>query len=294
MRVNAKIMHAFSVNETGGNPAGVVLNADELSNELKQVAAKSLGYPETAFVSRSAVAEFKLDFFTPNRQIPHCGHATIATFTYLKKHGFIGGSHSSKETIDGTREIFFKDGLAYMEQRRPATTFVDDELNSIMNSLNLAPDDLLPGKSPAIVNTGNSFLMVPLKNEKILASIEPDLDAISRISEPHNLIGFYPFALVPNSRIQATTRMFGPFYGIPEEAATGMAAGPLACFLFSTFGMIQPHFEIEQGRFIRPASSSMLFVDLVLNGDQIEKLYVGGDAYVSKEVDLELREKGKS
>jgi PhzF family phenazine biosynthesis protein len=289
MRVKAKIMHAFSVNGTGGNPAGVVLNADELTDELKQLAAKRLGYPETAFVSRSAVADFKLDFFTPNRQIPHCGHATIATFTYLKKHGLIAGSHSSKETIDGTREIFFRDGLAYMEQRRPATTSVEGELSSILNSLNLTTADLLPGKLPEIVNTGNSFLMVPLKNEKILASIEPDLDAISRISEPHNLIGFYPFALVPNSRVQATTRMFGPFYGIPEEAATGMAAGPLACFLFSKFGMTQPHFEIEQGRFIRPASPSMLFVDLVLNREQIEKLYVGGDAYVSKEVDLELR-----
>lgn len=286
MTIDAKIIHAFSVNQTGGNPAGVVLNADGLNREQKQSVAKELGFPETAFVSQSSVADFRLDFFTPVKQIPHCGHATIATFTYLKKNGLIKGDHSSKETIDGNREIFFRDGMAYMEQRKPIVRFVPDEIPAILQSLHLDYNDLLSGKSPAIVNTGNNFLLVPVKDEKILAAIQPDLDAISVISERYNLIGFYLFAPTSDANLQATTRMFGPYYGIPEEAGTGMAAGPLACHLYSEFGILQEQIQIEQGRFMSSPSPSLLKVELVIEKGQIDKLYVGGDAYVSKEISI--------
>ena len=100
-----KIVYAFSISGVGGNPAGVVLNADNLSIEEKQRIAGYVGLSEIAFVSKSNQADFKLDFFTPTRQIAHCGHATIATFSYLKKKGFVIGDRSSKETIDGSREI---------------------------------------------------------------------------------------------------------------------------------------------------------------------------------------------
>ena len=66
-----------------------MLDADRLTSQQKQEIATKVGLSETAFVSPSSVAEFKLDFFTPVKQIPHCGHATIGTFTYLKKNGMI-------------------------------------------------------------------------------------------------------------------------------------------------------------------------------------------------------------
>src|SRR5688500_18227218 len=99
MTVDVLIIHAFSIENSGGNPAGVVLHADELSSIQMQRIAKEIGYPETAFVSRSSLADFKLDFFTPTKQIPHCGHATIATFNYLKQTGVITKNDSSKETV---------------------------------------------------------------------------------------------------------------------------------------------------------------------------------------------------
>lgn len=288
MKITAKIINAFSVNGTGGNPAGVVLNADNFSNEQKQQIAKRLGLSETAFVSGSKVADYKMDFFTPVKQIPHCGHATIATFTYLKKMGLIENNNSSKETIDGIRQIFFKHGLAFMEQRKPTIRYLPDELEAILHSLQLASDDLIPGKLPAIVNTGNNFLMVPLKEEKTLAVVQPDLSAVSAVSEKYNLIGFYLFTPTGNAELHATTRMFGPYYGIPEEAGTGMAAGPLACYLYKEHGIRLETFHIEQGRFMADPSPSLLQVELVIVDGQIEKLYVGGDAYVSKQISITI------
>src|SRR6478735_8406637 len=135
--VNVKTVYAFSINGTGGNPAGVVLDADHLSNEEKQRVAAKLGLSEVAFVSQSVDADFKLDFFTPNRQIAHCGHATIATFSYLKQLGRIKGDHSSKKTIEGNRDIYFKNGFAYMEQTSPSYVHVENDVTEILESLSL-------------------------------------------------------------------------------------------------------------------------------------------------------------
>ena len=102
--IEVQILNAFVDNNTGGNPAGVVLNADDLSDQNKLDIAKKVGLSETAFVSKSKTEDFKLDFFTPNKQIAHCGHATVATFSYLKQIGALLKDNSSKETIDGKRK----------------------------------------------------------------------------------------------------------------------------------------------------------------------------------------------
>lgn len=82
--------------------------------------------------------------------------------------------------------------------------------------------------------------------------------------------------------------MFGPFYGIEEEAATGMAAGPLACFLFRVVNEKRERYVIEQGRFMNLPSPSHLHVHLTVKDGVIRNLYVGGDAYVKEERTIEI------
>lgn len=288
MQVKVHIINAFSINNTGGNPAGVVFNADYLTKEMKQAIAASAAFPETAFVSSSAVADYKLDFFTPIKQIPHCGHATIATFSYLKSTGQIARDHSSKETIDGNRNIEFRDGLAFMEQRSPTFHVPHDDQEAILRSLGISQNEIKPGLAPTIVNTGNSFLMVPVRDESILAGIEYERKGVYHVSEKFNLIGFYVYTQGPNKSIDATARMFGPFYGIDEEAGTGMAAGPLAAYLYTAEKLSKTNFQIEQGRFMKLPSASLIRVDLELSDGRIEKLFAGGESYVSGHKIVEL------
>ncbi len=75
-------VNAFTLNGKGGNPAGVCLDADGLSESKMQAIAAKVGYSETAFVQKpvSAKADYKTRFFTPTREVNLCGHATIATF----------------------------------------------------------------------------------------------------------------------------------------------------------------------------------------------------------------------
>lgn len=281
--VIVKIVYAFSINGIGGNPAGVVLNADSLSNVDKQHIATKMGLSEIAFVSKSNQADFKLEFFTPTRQIAHCGHATIATFSYLKKMGLITADRSSKETIDGNRDIYFKNGFAYMEQASPSYKNVESELPEILASLNLSKTDLLENHTPSIVNTGNSFLIIPVANEIILKKVRPDMEKIRKYSEMHDLIGYYVFSLASEEHVNASTRMFAPRYGIDEESATGMAAGPLACYFFDNNFTKETELMIKQGEYMLKPSPSLIRVNLIIENGQIKKLYAGGDAFVSEE-----------
>lgn len=70
MHVEVRIVNAFTDGAAGGNPAGVVLDADALSTAQKQAIAARVGLSETAFVSASEVAPFKLEFFTPTARWP--------------------------------------------------------------------------------------------------------------------------------------------------------------------------------------------------------------------------------
>lgn len=280
-----QVLNAFSINGEGGNPAGVVFDADGLTASQKQAIATKAGFPETAFVSNSSMADFKLDFFTPNRQIAHCGHATIATFSFLKSQGRIAGDESSKETVDGRRNILFKQGRAFMEQQAPIFTSVKDK-EPVLRSLGISREELIPGIDVVIANSGNSFLLVPVRDEGVLSRIVYDREAVYRISAEYGLIGYYVYTKTEG--LDASTRMFGPYYGIEEEAGTGMAAGPLATWLWEQGANDRTMFRIGQGRFMSPPSPSQVEVELELRNGRMQRLFAGGGAHLSRELTIEI------
>src|SRR5258708_2019521 len=84
--------NAFTTDTTKGNPAGLVFQADDLTTAEMQELAYRVGFNETTFVCRSAVADIRLRFFTPGYEMPLCGHATIASFYALKTRGLLGST----------------------------------------------------------------------------------------------------------------------------------------------------------------------------------------------------------
>ncbi len=292
--ISAKIVNGFVTAGLGGNPAGVVLNADKLSEDDMLKIAGKIGLSETAFVSSSATQGFKLDFFTPNRRIAHCGHATIASFSYLSELGRVEDGDTSKETVDGPRKISIKNGAAYMEQLAPKYRLADDwakdtvSMADVLLSLGITEPDLDSRMAPILANTGNSFIVVGVKNQQTLAAILPDFDLISAISEKLDLIGYYIFTTdTADTKLDATTRMFAPRYAIEEESATGMAAGPLACVLYDQLKIKKETFLIEQGRLMTPASTSLIAVDLQVEHNKITGLMAGGHGKVSQSLSID-------
>jgi PhzF family phenazine biosynthesis protein len=291
--ISAQIVNGFVTDGIGGNPAGVVLDADNLSEKEMLSIAANIGLSETAFVSSSVTEGFKLDFFTPNRRIAHCGHATIATFSYLAELGRVSDGETSKETVDGPRKISIKKGAAYMEQLAPKYRMPADwqkdgvSADDVLASLGLSENDLDIRVSPVLVNTGNSFIVIGVKDGSVLRDLKPDFDLISAISEKLDLIGYYVFTTDKSATDKdATTRMFAPRYAIEEESATGMAAGPLACFLRDHLGVSKDTLIIEQGNFMSPASPSRITVELSLANGQIQGLMAGGHGKVSENLHI--------
>lgn len=276
------IVNAFTADGRGGNPAGVVLDADALGHDDKLRIAADTGLSETAFVSRSATSTVRLEFFTPTRQIAHCGHATIAAFGLLRALGRLGEGEHTKETIDGARRVSIRGESVWMEQRAPRfESLADDADRTARFAASLGHG---VHAAPVIVDTGNRFALIEYSDTARLAAVVPDLALVHRLSDEADLIGYYLFTRDTRSHdIAATTRMFAPRYGIAEEAATGMAAGPLACLLHRDHGL-GPRLRIEQGAWMAPASPSHVDVVLEMDGDRIGALFAGGRASVVRTV----------
>lgn len=282
------LVKAFTNNPNGGNTAGVVLYADRLTRERRQKIAAMLELSETAFVSASTLGDVKVEFYTPVKQIPHCGHATVAVFSLLWQKGLLLNGSAVKESIEGPRQVSYENNKVYQGQLAPSYTSLDEAgitPHMLATSLGL-PEDFVFEHSPIIANTGVSFLLVPLPDAGMLRKLQPDLDMIKHISDKAGLVGFYAFSIT-GDEADATARMFAPSYGIPEESATGMAAGPLACYMYDYLQMRKPNFLIHQGYLMRHPSPSQLEVQLDLDEQgMIRGLRAGGSGVVLRQMEL--------
>lgn len=90
---------AFTRTPFRGNSAGVVLNADGLSETQMQLIARELRHSETAFLLRSDDSDVRIRYFTPTVEVPICGHATVAA--HYVRHGAGTGQHHSLANLAG-------------------------------------------------------------------------------------------------------------------------------------------------------------------------------------------------
>lgn len=164
------------------------------------------------------------------------------------------------------------------------------DVSAMSQEIMASSSDGLPDAPIMAVNTGNLMLIVPLNSASDLRRIHPDFAAIERISENLNLVGYYVFSLESQKPGRdATVRMFAPHYGIPEESATGMGAGTLACYLHDVLKINKKVFSIEQGYFMEITAPSLLTAELETSDDgTILRLLEGGQGMVMDERLVEL------
>jgi PhzF family phenazine biosynthesis protein len=240
-------VNAFTINGKGGNPAGVVLEADSLVNTEMLSIAKRLGFSETAFVLKSDNADFRVRFFTSTSEVDLCGHATIAVWHTLKQQGLVRFGEYTQETLAGTLGIKIeKNGMILMEQA-PVEILDDCDSGTVAELLNLDTDDLNASISPKIVSTGLKDLLVCVNDTNILNEMTPDLLKIREFSKEKDIVGLHVFSL-SESETTATARNFAPLYGIDEESATGTSNGATLCYL-KHLGVLrdQSIYKISQG-----------------------------------------------
>ena len=288
MKAKVFLVKSFGVDESGGNPAGVVLDAGGLTDEQKQLIAAKVGFSETAFVEASDKANFKVRFFTQTAEVDLCGHATVATFSLLFRKGLLKAGPYTQELKAGMLGIQVEEnGFVLMEQAPPQflDTIEPGEIRACIN-LELLFDDL----KPQIVSTGLPDILLPVPTLEQLYALRVDPVTLSQLNEKTHSIGLHAFTLEtaePGSIAQA--RNFAPLFGIDEESATGSSSGALACYLFK-YGKLKgrslENMRFEQGYSMNQPSE--IFVTLVVENENVKKVHVGGTAQLSGEVDIEV------
>ncbi len=274
-------VNAFTANGENGNPAGVVLHADDLSEQQMQVIATQAGFAETAFVSMHKDATRELRFFTQTNGINLCGHATIASWALMHEKGELPAGDYTQQTKAGLLGIaIMESGLVFMEQN-PASFYEEVPTSTISPLVGVNNDVFHDTLKPQIASTGIRDLFIPVKEKAVLDQLVPDLPEIKKFSIEHDISGLHFFALLENCESIASTRNFAPADDIDEEAATGTSNGALLCYLREQ-GLLskQEVYRIEQGE-------SMGRLSYIYGKFVDDIIWVGGAATLIRESDIE-------
>lgn len=275
---------AFTDRPLGGNPCAILFDTDEMSEATMLAIAKEMNLSETAFVRRSARADFGVRYFTPAEEIPLAGHPTIATTYALVESGRLQlkGDYTAitLELQVGPIpvEIYAQAGLVLrivMTQKKPQflSTYPAE---AILPIFGLATEDALPYPVQT-VSTGTPQLMIPVRSLEALRKIEMNIAAYKELRARADFFSPHLFCL---QGITEAGQTFARHFGVPpdtmEDPFTGSATGGMAAYLWR-YGLIDaPEFVAEQGHWLdRPGQAT---VTVVGPRDDIATVKVGGAA----------------
>ena len=229
--MNINVVYAFAKDGAGGNPAGVVLCVTPLSSELMQQIAAKAGYSETAFVELVTPTTQRIRFFAPSKEVGLCGHATIASYSWLCQQKYIKKGKHTMICMAGPQQIIVEEnGSISMSQNLP--TFGPlVQPHDVSRALGIHTHQLHPTLPIQVASTGLHKIFVPLQSISDLNAIIPNQEEIARVSLQNNAIGMYCYTLETLHNSTAHCRNFAPVVGIREDSATGTSAAALSTLL---------------------------------------------------------------
>lgn len=284
-------MDAFTHIPFGGNPAGVVPNADGLTPAQMQQIAREMNCSETAFVLNTDTpgADVRVRFFTPTEEIDLCGHATISTFVVMGMENRFERDLPLtivQETNVGLLPVTISRDAngriqALMTQAVPQFRECPITPAEAAKMLGLSTADIDTNLPIGLAYTGLWDLLVPVKSVEAFKWMRPDLHAIAGHNRSIGVASTHCYSLDtvdPDAHLH--TRDFSPAFGIPEDPATGTANGALGAFLLH-HGVFTPECEqlrltVEQGFEIGRPSYLTVEVDGEPNSPRTVR--VGGTA----------------
>jgi len=311
MKVSFVTCDVFTDRPFTGNQLLVVPDARGLSTEQMQAVAREINYSESTFVlpPKDPAHAYLQRTFVPVKEIPYAGHPTVGTAVVMAALGKVAAGAPDGEipiTIAVgfgplALELLRVDGRisrVRMQQGRPewrSPVTGDGVKGQIAAALGVPFDALHPSLPPQAVGTGNTFLMVPLASVGAVSSALADTRMLNHLEREFSVLGLFFFALDESSgptRVRA--RMFAPGAGVPEDPATGSAAGPVGVYL-ALHGVVpggtaegRGRFTIDQG--IEMGRPSELDVTVLLDGGRPSGVRVEGSAVLVMRGELDVPE----
>ena len=283
-----------------GNPARVVLNADDLSDDQMQRIARELN-GETAFVMSAEAPDHDVyvRFFTPAHEIPFVGHVTVATHYVLGKVGLRGKGTIRQRSKVGIAEVTLTevDGDYQVSLSiSPASlgpTLSEQHRTEVLNALGISSPNLHNDYPIQLLTKGGSRLLIGLRTPELLSQLKPDMVELARLTPHIGAEGYFVFALEENetsNQVRTVSRMFCPAIGIPEDPVSGNAHGMLGTYLVAhnivpaTEGTMR--FKGHQGESVqRPG---VVDVSVTCTGSVAQSVSISGDAVIWYEAELRV------
>lgn len=240
---------AFTNSPFKGNPAGVTFG-DSLSSKEKQLIAREMNLSETAFISKSKIADYKLQWFTPTSEVKICGHATIASLHFLTEKKLLREGQQIKfETLSGVLNCYRNANHYFMQIPIPKISIYKKSQDVLLKALGLRKNQLTQNLPIIIVNQDTCYVYV--KNIEALKNLQPNYNELLELGKQKKefriVVVFTLETFDRNST--AHSRCFVPYYGINEDPVTGSTNGPLLLvlqklgFIKQKEGNIQVTFE---------------------------------------------------
>jgi len=267
---------AFTNQPFSGNPAAIIFS-NNLSDKKMQRIAAEMNLSETAFLSDSEVADYKLRWFTPTTEVDLCGHATIASLHFL---------YESKRIID-KKEIYFetKSGILkcyryadkyFMQIPNPKLEEFGGCKEKILDALNI---DRVDVSDLPFILSNNGYLFIAINSLKSLWDLHPDFMKLKSLSnskkEFFDVTVFTIDTIEKNS--SAHIRFFAPYHGINEDPVTGSACGPLLPVLIKlgiiTYYQNNQLLTFEQGDVLNRKGRVFVKFDTIQ-----KKIFIAGEA----------------
>lgn len=262
---------AFPDGSEGGNPAGVVLGADSLTDGQMLAIAHAIGYSETAFLcdaGESPSQRLRVRYFSPRAEVDFCGHATVAAAVALAER--LGTGVLTLETNAGTVPVSTRrDGdvvTATLTSPPTWTRPAGEVLGEALAALRLSHDDLDPAFPVHVSFAGNKHLVVGVRHLEVLDALDYDYDALEELMAREQWTTVHVFWREGPSVFHARNAF--PPGGVREDPATGAAAAAFGGFL-RTLSLVEvpSRFVILQGR--QMGAPSRLLVDVSTASDQV-------------------------
>ena len=260
----------FTDRPLAGNQLAVFTDARDLDEVTMQELALELGLSETVFVlPPRAGGTVRVRIFTPRNELAFAGHPCLGTAFVLGAPLQLGliALETGAGIVPVELERDESGRIIYGKMTQPVPTVAPyDRMDALLAALGVAVSEL----PVEVYDNGVRHAYVALPSGEDVARLKPDLNALAEL----DLVGAVGCA---GSGTSWKMRVFSPLDGVGEDAATGSAAGPLACHL-GRHGVVPwgEEIEIEQGTEIgRP---STLYARATGSGDEIESVEVGGSA----------------
>ena len=246
-----KKVAVFTTLPTKGNPAGVVLNADELSSTEMQEIAKKVGLSETVFCLKSEQSMLRLRFFMPDKETPLCGHGTIgAVWLFLKERDNLVSQTITVETKAGQLSLNYDElteELTMSQCPYQSHPFKGDRA-ALCQVLGISETDLSEELPLEYGSTGVWTLLVPVKNTELLGKMQADNQLFPDVLTDYPYASIHPYAPSQKDGIDYEARHFSSATaGVKEDPVTGTASGSMVGALANSNKLDQLELTIEQG-----------------------------------------------